>query len=100
MPWDVAVSPPSTGRSTPVTNALASEVSHTTASPMSRGRPIRPRGSFAAYACQSRPAKSALPTLMSVSIGPGHTEFTRMPSGPSSTAAAFVMPRTPNLLAA
>ena len=41
------VRPPSTGRSTPVTKALASEPSQQTASPMSTGRPIRPSGSCA-----------------------------------------------------
>ena len=32
---------------------------------------------------------------MSVSMGPGCTEFTRI-SGPSSIAAVFVSPRTPH----
>jgi hypothetical protein len=34
-----------------------------------------------------------------VSMMPGWFELTRMPSGPSSMAAAFVMPVTANLLA-
>ena len=33
---------------------------------------------------------------MSVSIGPGCTEFTRMPSWPSSLAALRLSPRRPN----
>ena len=43
-------------------------------------------------------AESSAPTsrIMPVSIMPGWTEFTRIPRGPSSSAAAFVKPRTAN----
>ena len=36
---------------------------------------------------------------MSVKIAPGWIEFTRMPFGPNSSAAALVIPRIANLLA-
>ena len=37
----------------------------------------------------------SLPPVMSVWIRPGVTQFTRMPSGPSSRAIAFAKPSTP-----
>ena len=44
------------------------------------------------------PSSPAYCRVMPVSTMPGCTEFTRMPFGPSSMAAALVMPRTANLL--
>ncbi len=38
-----------------------------------------------------------MPAVMGVAIGPGWIDITRMPNGPSSSAALLVRPRTPHL---
>jgi hypothetical protein len=51
--------------------------------------------------CAKRSAISASLRMwiMAVSIGPGCTEFTRMPRGARSTAADLVMPRSAHFVA-
>src|SRR5262249_9084662 len=96
---DWATAPPSTDMACPVTKDAASEHSHTTASAISSGFPIRPTGSAAAI-------RSAMPGRLAVTLStigvwitPGHTAFTRTPDLAYSNAAVRVNPTTPCLLA-
>src|SRR6478735_3823467 len=64
---------------------------------MSTGWPTRLRATLVApYSIAASPPWTR---VMPVSIMPGCTELTRMPLGPSSIAAALVMPRIANLVA-
>src|SRR6185437_15136943 len=91
-----ATEPASTGSATPVTNEASSEHSHTTAAATSAGSPAR------VIACGAKisAARSGGSSVISgVMIAPGQTAFTRIPSFAYSTAAFFVRPRIPCLLA-
>src|SRR3954451_17216358 len=91
-----ATDPESTGISIPVTKEASSEHSHTTTAAPSAGSPKR------LIACGRRISswRSGVSLLMSgVMIAPGQTAFTRIPSLAYSTAAFFVRPPMPCLLA-
>jgi len=79
-----------------------SEARNSATSAISIGCAFR-RSGYAANidACSSALGMPSMPAgrTISVSTGPGWIEFTRIPRGPSSTAAALVMPRIANLLA-
>ena len=77
-------------------NRASSPARKRTASATSSGAPMRPRGASPARAARSSGVRKA---VMSVSMAPGATQFTRMPEGPSSLARAFVSPITPALAA-
>src|SRR5262249_26363379 len=69
--------PPETVMSLPVTNDASGETSHDTASAISPGRPIRPSGLCSAASCATWYA-------ISVSMMPGETLLTRIPSAATS----------------
>src|SRR5712691_8231868 len=94
-----ATMPPSTGIGKPVTNDAASEHSHTTASAISSGFPIRPTGSTAAILSALPALWAVIRSTIGVLITPGHTAFTRIPDLAYSNAAVLVSPTTPCLLA-
>src|SRR5215468_10058011 len=73
--------PPDTVISLPVMNDAAGETSHDTVVAISSGRPTRPSGLLAATSLAPGVAAA-----ISVSITPGETLLTRIPSGPTSPA--------------
>src|SRR5271170_7343287 len=90
--------PPSRINDWPVIKDARSEQIHKTASATSVGFPRRPRGwSPIAYFLISGAPKARSP--ISVSITAGHTAFTRIRFRAFSSAATFVKPITPCLLA-
>src|SRR6266566_739781 len=97
-PFYCATYPPSTLMACPVTNEAASEQSHTTASAISSGLPIRPRGSMAMI-CALRSGSLQALSVIGVWITPGQTQLTRIPCWAYSSAAVLVRPTTPCLLA-
>src|ERR671919_2944423 len=82
-----ATYPPSTMRSAPVMNDASSEARKTTAYETSIGWPARPSGVIA-MSCSRMSAPSA--SVIGVSIHPGHTALTRMPSFAYESAADLV----------
>ena len=50
-----------------------------------------------AYAMGADYIVSDIPATIGVMIGPGWIDITRIPAGPSSSAAVFVRPRMPHL---
>src|SRR5271155_5086578 len=75
-----------------------SEHIHTTASAISAGLPKRPMGwQLSAYLWTAGAPKSR--SAIGVSIAAGHTELIRIPLRAFSSAADFVSPITPCLLA-
>src|SRR2546426_9424855 len=93
-----AMYPPSTLMACPVTNEAASEQSHTTASAISSGVPTRPIGSLAMMRALRSGSLRPL-AVIGVWITPGQTQLTRIPCCAYSSAAVFVRPTTPCLLA-
>src|SRR4051794_2067293 len=96
LPSQPATEPASTGISTPATNEASSDHTHTTTAATSAGSPKR------LIACGRRISswRSGVSLLISgVMIAPGHTAFTRIPWLAYSTAAFFVSPPMPCLLA-
>ena len=79
----------------PVQKPDSSEARNSTRLATSVGVPRRPTGNE--RASRSRLASSlmaGIPETMSVSMMPGCTELTLIPSRPNSLAATLVMPRT------
>lgn len=78
-----------------MTNRASSDARNRTTALTSSGVPILPSGdiSFIISTASSLPGASC---SMPVSIGPGCTEFTRMPMGPNSLAATRVIPCAAN----
>src|SRR6266446_8877736 len=83
----------------PVTKDAASEQSHITASAISSGRPILPTGCRATIWASISGLLVRASSINGVRIYPGHTAFTRIPDLAYSSAAVFVNPTTPCLLA-
>src|SRR5215470_12603374 len=103
-----AVTPPSTGSATPVTNDASSEMRKSAALAISSGLPVRPSGTApAARFCTS--SSGSIPAVdfwsgratntrsIGVSMGPGQTALTRIFSLARRTARLFTKPTTPNL---
>ena len=88
--------PPSMTNSPPVEYDASSDARKSARRATSIGVPTRGIGRWASGLA---PAASSPARAISVSIAPGWIEFTRIASGASSSAAAFVMPRMANLLA-
>src|SRR3989441_5149821 len=95
--------PPSTCRVVPVTKAARGEARKTTTLANSSGRPRRPNGISAVQNRRSASANEIFSrsanvlvsdSSRSVAIGPGHTVFTRMFSGPGSVANVLANPTT------
>src|SRR6266545_4358035 len=103
-----AVTPPSTGRATPVMNDASSESRKRAALAISSGWPVRPSGTAPAARLRTSSSRS-MPAVdfwsgratktrsIGVSMGPGHTAFTRIFSLASRTARLLTKPTTPNL---
>src|SRR6202030_4008485 len=90
--------PPSTGILAPVIQRALSEAKNTTTSATSSDLPIRFSACILRVA--SRPASVLVKFDMSVSITPGATAFTRMPSGPRMAAQFFTSVSNAPLVAA
>jgi hypothetical protein len=89
--------PPFTAKICPVTHELLGLASHKTASVTSLPVPILPGG----MACSiSSLAWAGRPAVISVSMSPGATAFTRILREASSLASVFVGPDKPDLLEA
>lgn len=69
----------------------SSETRNTTSGVISSTVPVRASGVSRMFASRKAGAAEA---VISVSMKPGWTVFTRMPRGPSSTQAAFDRPRS------
>src|SRR3954452_555856 len=96
LAYQPATEPASTGISIPVTNEASSEHSQTTTAATSAGSPKR------LIACGRRISAWRSGVSLDISgvmIAPGQTALTRMPWLASSTAAFFVTPPMPCLLA-
>src|SRR5215472_5618143 len=92
--------PPSATNSLPVQYDDSSEARNATSRDTSTDWPNLPSGNALTYRSpRSGSMASAVSRTILVRIPPGWTEFTLIPNWPSSCAAAFVMPRTANLLA-
>src|SRR5260370_38468644 len=90
-PDQLAVLPPSTLRTSPVTNEAWSDAIKTIALATSSERPSRPIGTLVTRAASF----SAVPlkrVKQPVSVGPGATQFTRIPDLAISSATALVLP--------
>src|SRR3954451_7009583 len=96
LAYQPATEPASTGISIPVTNEASSEHSHTTTAATSAGSPNR------LIACGRRISSWRSGVSLDISgvmIAPGQTALTRIPWLAYSTAAFFVSPPMPCLLA-
>jgi NAD(P)-dependent dehydrogenase (short-subunit alcohol dehydrogenase family) len=93
-PWDDC--PPSTGISAPVTKDESGLSRKSTTAATSSTLPVRPSGVSLRVACRN---SGFAPAVMGVSMKPGWTVLTRMPRGPSSSAATWESPRSAHLLA-
>src|SRR5215470_1735366 len=107
-PLHAAVTPPSTGSATPVTNDASSERRNSAAFAISSGRPVRPSGTepwarLRTSSSGSMPAvdfwsgRATKTRSIGVSMGPGHTAFTRIFSGARRSDRLLTKPTTPNL---
>src|SRR5437868_5669031 len=94
----IARYPPSTGRTTPVTNRAAGELRNTTAPATSAGSAQRPCGVRAKIAAL-RSVSSCSVWVNAVRTHPGASALTRMPSAAYAIASDFVSCATPPLLA-
>src|SRR6185312_15857884 len=88
--------PPSTGMIAPETNDARSEHRNAATSATSSGRPPRPSDAFFAISGNCDPPDAP---MISVSMNPGQTQFTRTPLRPYSADADLVSETTPALAA-
>ncbi|MCK9904401.1 zinc ribbon domain-containing protein [Frankia sp. Cpl3] len=82
------VSPPSTASTAPVMNDARGERRKDIGSATSTGAPSRPRAVRVAMKSSASAESETSPRSIGVSVGPGQTQFTRMPEDASSWAAA------------
>ena len=98
------VMPPVTRMISPVMKPAASSARNATVFAMSSGWPTRRTGVWAAITFCSfsnfTPYRAALSAVMSLTIYPGATALTVIPSGPSSIASVRVKPSMPAFVAA
>ena len=81
----VAVTPPSTGRATPVMNDESGDSRNDTAAASSDASPQRAMGTTLRMV-SSTSGRLCMPAVMPVLVGPGQTALTRMPSWARSRA--------------
>ena len=86
--------PPSTWTVVPVTYAARCDARKQTTSPNSRGLPSRPSG-ICASSAGGGPSSPYSSLMRGVSMRPGATQLTVIPSGPSSRESVFAQPMTP-----
>jgi hypothetical protein len=93
---DLGGPPAVDGEMAPVTNEARPQARKAATSATSTGSPARLSTAFLSIS-----GKCLLPCapMISVRMKPGQTALTRMPFGPYSTAAAYVMAMTPALAA-
>src|SRR5437870_6074434 len=84
--------PPSTGMIAPDTNDARSEQRNAATSATSSGLPARPSDAFSYIWGKLEPPDAP---MISVSMNPGHRQFTRIPLRPYSDDADFVSDTTP-----
>src|SRR6185295_8705660 len=91
------VQPPETSITAPLMYDASSEASHAYVFAISSGLPSRPSGTLSSIILITL---SGIDERIGVSMKPGHIAFARMPLRPSSRAHVFIMPMTPNFVAA
>src|SRR5262249_28979231 len=89
----LAVVPPSIAMTAPVMNVARSDARNDASSATSSGRPAR-FSAVLATRCGERSTACGPPDI-SVAVKPGQIAMARIPSGPYSSAAAFVKAMTP-----